>query len=62
MAVKKKRPRGRPPLPKGEDRQVVLTIRLNVAERKKIDAAAKKAAASSSGWARAVLLERAEIG
>lgn len=52
MAARKKRPRGRPRLPKGKDRGSVLTLRLTKAERVAIEAAAKAAGQTVSEWAR----------
>jgi hypothetical protein len=62
MAAKKKRPRGRPKLPRGQDRRVVLTIRLRGAEREGIDLAARKAGKAASEWARDVLLGASDVG
>jgi len=62
MAAKKKRPRGRPPLPKGEEREVVLTIRLKASERAQLQKAARGTEKTVSAWARTVLLERADLG
>jgi hypothetical protein len=62
MAAKKKRPRGRPKLPKGEERAVVLTLRLRESERRAVQNAADRADRPLSEWARAVLLERADLG
>lgn len=56
MAAKKKRPRGRPRLPKGEDRGSVLTLRLTVAERESIEREATRAGQTVSQWARERLL------
>ena len=57
--AKKTKPRGRPPLPKGEERDVVLTIRLRPADRKKLEKAAQKAKQPVSVWARTALLDLA---
>jgi hypothetical protein len=53
MAAKKM---GRPPKPKGEVKDVTLTIRLTSAERKKIEAAAKRDGVSVGEWSRAALV------
>lgn len=55
----KKRPIGRPKLPRGEEREVVLTLRLKPAERRELERAAKAAGQTVSGWAREALLSRA---
>jgi uncharacterized protein (DUF1778 family) len=57
----RKRSRGRPPLPKGEDRDVVLTLRLKAAERKALERAAKTAGTSVSAWARDVLMAQTDV-
>ena len=54
--AKKKRPRGRPKLPRGQDRGAVLTLRLRADERERLETAAKKAGKPLSAWARDVLL------
>jgi uncharacterized protein (DUF1778 family) len=59
MAGKKKPKVGRPPLPKGEARDVVFTLRLSESERDAIAAAAKEAGKPPTQWARELLLERA---
>ncbi len=56
MAAKKKRPVGRPKLPKGQDRGSVLTLRLTAAERARIEQEAKKVGRGLSDWARERLL------
>lgn len=61
MAAKKKA-RGRPKLPRGQDRPEVMTIRLQKSEKVKLQKAAKKAGESVSAWARRVLLDHAEVG
>lgn len=48
----KKRPVGRPKLPKGQDRAEVLTLRLTAAERARIDQEARKVGKTVSDWAR----------
>jgi len=53
----KKRPRGRPKLPRGQDRDVVLTLRLRGAERAQLERAARKAGKPVSAWARGLLLD-----
>jgi hypothetical protein len=58
----KKRPRGRPKLPRGQDRDVVLTIRLRTAERAQLDKAARTAGKAASEWARDVLLDASGVG
>jgi hypothetical protein len=52
MAAKKM---GRPPKPKCEVKSVTLTIRLTAAERKKIEASAKRDGVSVGEWARRVV-------
>lgn len=59
MTAQKKRPRGRPKLPRGQDRPVVLTIRLQKAERAALEKAARKADKPLSAWARDGLLKLA---
>lgn len=61
MTARKKRPRGRPKLPRGEERTSVLQIRLRAADRKALERAAKAQGEPVSGWARAVLLREAGI-
>ena len=62
MAAKtRKRPRGRPKLPRGQDRDVVLTLRLRGAERAQLERAARKTGKPVSVWAREVLLGAAEV-
>lgn len=61
MTARKKKPRGRPKLPKGQDRGVVLTIRLRGAERAQLERAAKRAKEPLSAWARQVLLGAAGV-
>jgi len=53
---RKKRPRGRPKLPRGQDRGEVLTLRLRPNERERLENAAQKAGKPLSAWARDVLL------
>lgn len=53
MAAKKM---GRPPKPKGEVKSVTLTIRLTAAERRKIEAAAKRDGVSVGEWARRAIV------
>ena len=50
---------GRPPLPKGEARDDVFTIRVNAVERHAIEAAAKRAGVLATVWARQVLVSLA---
>jgi hypothetical protein len=50
---------GRPPLPDGEAREVVFTLRLTEAERAIILAAAKAAGIPPTRWARCALLKTA---
>ena len=52
----KKRPVGRPKLPKGQERAKLLTVRLTAAERARIEQEAKKAGRGLSEWARDRLL------
>ena len=60
MAAKtRKRPRGRPKLPRGQDRDVVLTLRLRGSERTQLERAARKAGKPVSAWARDLLLDAA---
>ena len=54
--AKKKTPRGRPKLPKGESKASVVTIRFQPADRKAVDAAAKSVGQSLSEWIRLTLL------
>lgn len=58
----KKRPRGRPKLPRGQERDTVLTLRLRPAERGRLQKAARRAEKPLSAWARDVLMAQAEIG
>ena len=46
---------GRPPKPKGEVKDVTLTIRMTAAERRKLEAAAKREGVSAGEWARLAL-------
>jgi uncharacterized protein (DUF1778 family) len=55
----KKRPRGRPPLPRGQEREEALQIRLRAVDRRMLEKAARKAGQTLSGWARDVLLREA---
>jgi predicted HicB family RNase H-like nuclease len=48
---------GRPPLPKGEAKDVVFTLRLAENERDDLVAAAKRAGKPVTQWARVALLE-----
>ena len=56
--VAKKKARGRPKLPRGQDRPEVLTLRLQKAEKIKLQKAAKKAGKPLSVWAREALLSQ----
>src|SRR5262245_24867178 len=56
VAVPKKRPVGRPPLPAGKARTSLLRIRLNRAEEEALERAAKAAGKSVGTWARELLL------
>lgn len=47
---------GRPRKAKGEVRAEVLTMRLTKAEKRAVEAAAKKAGVSAGEWARAALV------
>ena len=47
---------GRPPLPKGEAREDVFTLRLNDEERRKLEVTARRAGKPVTQWAREVLL------
>lgn len=60
MARKKKATMGRPPLPEGEARDVVFTLRLNGAERDAIAAAANRDGKPPTLWARETLLASAK--
>jgi hypothetical protein len=55
----RKRPRGRPKLPRGQERDVVLTLRLRPSERAQMERAARKAGKPISAWARERLLDDA---
>jgi len=48
---------GRPPLPKGAVKDVLLTIRMSPSERAEIDRAAKSNGKNASEWARGLLLD-----
>lgn len=50
---------GRPPLPEGTAKTIVLTLRVSEAERDAIEAAAAQAGKPTSQWVREVLVERA---
>ncbi len=50
---------GRPPLPDGEAREVVFTLRLSDAEREEIVEAARRSGQPATKWARETLLSRA---
>jgi hypothetical protein len=52
----RKRPVGRPKLPRGEERESMLTLRLKPAERRELQKAAKAAGLTVSAWARRQLL------
>lgn len=58
--MKRKVRMGRPPLPEGEARGVVFTVRLSEAERATIVAAAQRDGQPATKWARAVLLSAAD--
>ena len=58
----KQRPRGRPPLAKGQERDEVVTIRLRASERARLERAARKAGKPLSTWAREALMDEAEGG
>jgi hypothetical protein len=51
---------GRPPLPKGEAKSVVLALRLTVSESRMVQAAAKQAGLAPSQWARLALVRSAQ--
>ncbi len=51
---------GRPPKPKGEAKDEVLTLRLTTDERKRSELAAKSAGVPLSEWARAAIVFAAE--
>jgi hypothetical protein len=56
----KKKPRiGRPPLPKGEAKGALLSVRFSGAERQTLERAARLAGEKLSEWARNVLLAAA---
>ncbi len=55
----KKRPRGRPPLGKGQERDEIVTIRLRASERARLERAAQKAGKPLSTWAREALMAEA---
>ena len=52
-----KRARGRPALPKGQERGIVTTLRLTASERAKIELEAAKAGVTVSQWIRARALK-----
>jgi hypothetical protein len=52
---------GRPPLPDGEVREVVFTLRLSVAEREAIVAAGQLSGKHPTTWARDTLLASAGV-
>ena len=55
----KKKTRGRPYLPKGQERASLLSVRFKPSERRALERAAKKADQTVSAWAREVLLAAA---
>ena len=61
MAAKKKRPRGRPKLPKGQDRGRLLTVRLRPDEHAKLERAAKASGKLLSRWVRDALMEASNV-
>ena len=52
---------GRPPLADGKTKAIVFTLRLSVEERQAIVAAAERAGAKPTLWARGVLVREAEM-
>ena len=50
--------RGRPKLPKGDARSVMLHFRLTKAEMEALERKAKVAGATVSNWARTAIIER----
>jgi len=50
---------GRPPLPKGDAKDVVFTLRMSVAERDELATVAKRAGQPVTQWARSVLVASA---
>ncbi len=55
----KKQGPGRPPLPPGHSRDVMLRFMAREDERSEMQAAAKRAGETFSGWCRSVLLSAA---
>jgi hypothetical protein len=60
--AKKSRGRGRPKLPKGQSKAAVVVLRLQPAERRAVDAAAKRSGVKLSEWARSALMLAANDG
>lgn len=57
----KRKPRiGRPPLPRGQAKNVVLSLRLTSEELERIERAARRAGRTPSDWARDDILRAAE--
>lgn len=52
---------GRPPLPKGETKATIFSIRLSPEERAAIEAKATADGLKASEWARRILLEAATV-
>ena len=52
---------GRPPLPKGEARETVFTLRVTEAERAAFVEAAERAGKPVTAWARETLLGQASL-
>lgn len=56
----KKKTRGRPALPRGQDRGSVLTVRFKPSERRQLERAARETEQTLSAWTREVLLSQAK--
>ncbi len=58
--MSRRKPRiGRPPLPKGEAKGALLSVRFSTDERRTLEGAAERNGASLSEWARRTLLDAA---
>lgn len=55
----KKKTRGRPALPRGQDRGSLLSVRFKPSERRELERAARKTDQTLSAWTREVLLSKA---
>ena len=58
--MKRKARVGRPPLPRGQAKDAVLSLRLTPEELARVEHAANRAGQTASDWARADILRAAE--